>query len=226
MTNIYQPIEIYKFFEQQGRYYKIPKGQVFQSTDTRQVFNLIKSGYVKRYNIANDGTIKVQGIWVPGDIFPLTIAFSILFGRNIYESPEIYHYQTMTPVEIYSLDEVKLTQGLRENPKLIKDLLYEAGKRIQSNVQRLENLGLKTSYHKLAHQLLYFANENGVKTTGGVKITIPLSHQDIADNLSVTRETVSASMKELREKGLITTRPSSRLIIVPDLKKLENEAYN
>lgn len=222
MTNVYEPIHLRQFFEQKGRYYKIPKGQNFQSTDTRLVFNLVKSGYVKRYLIANDGSIKVQGIWCPGDAFPVTIAFNLIFGRNIYEGPEVYHYQTIKTTELYTVDQDTLAEELKHNNLLIKDLLFEAGRRLESNIQRLENLGLKSSYHRLAHQLLYFAQTEGAEVAGGTQICIPLSHQDIADNLSVTRETVSTNMRGLRKKGLIKT---SRAIIVTDLKKLEKEAY-
>lgn len=226
MTSDYVPNNLYKFLEEKGRSYKIPKGQVFQSSDMRQALNLVKSGYVKRYLIANDGALKVQGIWGPGAVFPLTIAFKVLFSRNIYESPEIYHYQTVKITELYTVDHATLTAELRDNPLLVKDLLFEAGKRLESNIQRLENLGLKTSYHRLAHQLLYFGKTDGLKTTKGIQICIPLSHQDIADNLSLTRETVTTNMKELRSKKLISTSSSNKLIVIPNLEKLEKEAFS
>ncbi len=225
MINIYTPDEMYKFLQQKGRYFKVPKGQIFQSTDTRLVFNLVKSGYVKRYLITNDGSIKVQGIWGPGDAFPLTIAYKILFGRDIYEGPEVYHYQSMTAMELFTIDQNSLIEFLEEdNPAIVKGLLFEAGRRLQSNIQRLENIGLRASYNRVAHQLLYFAQEFGTKKPNGVHINVPLTHQDLADNLSLTRETVTNSMKKLRGKGLIDT--SHQYILVPNMKKLEKEAYS
>src|SRR5581483_4440616 len=161
-------------------------------------------------------------IWGSGDIFPLTIAYKIIYGRNIYEGPEVYHYQSMTDMELFVVDPDVLAGSLSEGHMIVKDLLFEAGKRIGSNIQRLENIGLKSSYNRVAHQLLYFAQEFGSKKIKGVSINIPLTHQDLADNLSITRETVTNAMKTLRQKGII--KPT-RHILVLDMDKLEEEAY-
>jgi hypothetical protein len=71
-----------------GRKYKLSKGQIIQSTDDRRVFNYLVTGYVKRYLITNDGSLGVQVIYGPGDVFPITLAFSVLFDQTINESPE------------------------------------------------------------------------------------------------------------------------------------------
>jgi len=74
----------------------------------------------------------------------------------------------------------------------------------------------------VAHELLFQAHNFGESKNGGVELQIPLTHQDIASILSVTRETVSTCMVELRDKGLINTEGK---IFIPDLIKLEREAY-
>lgn len=205
-----------------GRRYKIARDHILQSSDTRQAVNLIETGYVKRYMIANDGSIGVQSIYGPDDFFPLTIVFKALFNQDIYQGPEVYHYQTITDTEFYTIDRVVLETGVQKDPLLYRDLLVQAGKRFHSNIQQLENLSLKSSYLRVSHQLLYFAKKFGVKQATGVRIDLPLSHQDIADVLSITRETVTNSIKILRDKGLIKT---GKYILVPNLKKLEKEAY-
>jgi CRP-like cAMP-binding protein len=52
---------------------------------------------------------------------------------------------------------------------------------------------------------------------------MPISHQDLGDILGITRETVTNSMKNLRQKKLISTK---KLIIVSSLENLEKEAYS
>jgi CRP-like cAMP-binding protein len=182
-----------------GRRFKLTKNQIIQSTDDRRVFNYIVSGYVKRYLIANDGSLGVQVIYGPGDVFPITLAFSILFDQAINESPETYYYESMTEAEIYTINETDLKENVENNPKLYRDLMAVSGK------------------------LLYMAQRFGEETKEGVKICIPLTHQDLADILSLTRETVSTCMVQLREKGLIKT---GKNIYVVDLEKLEEEAYS
>jgi CRP-like cAMP-binding protein len=206
-----------------GRKFKLAKGQIVQSTDDRRVFNYITSGYVKRYLIANDGSLGVQVIYGPGDVFPITLAFSVLFDQEINESPETYYYEAITEVELYTINETELKDSVEADPRLYKDLMSVAGKRLHSTLHGLENLTLKNSYHRVAHELLYIAVRFGEQKSTGTKILIPLTHQDLADILSLTRETVSTCMVQLREKGLITTNKS---IVIKDTKKLEEEAYS
>lgn len=205
-----------------GRKFKLSKGQIIQSTDDRRVFNYITSGYVKRYLIANDGSIGVQVIYGPGDVFPITLAFSVLFETEVSQGPETYYYEAITEGEIYTINESELKDSVDANPRLYKDLMSVAGKRLHSTLHGLENLTLKNSYHRVAHELLYLAQRFGEQKANGTKILIPLTHQDLADILSLTRETVSTCMVQLREKGLIKTQKS---IIITDMDKLQAEAY-
>jgi CRP-like cAMP-binding protein len=206
-----------------GRQYKIPKGQIIQSTDDRRVFNYLKSGYVKRYLISNDGTYGVQVIYGPGDIFPITLAFSAVFEREINESPETYYYEAMTDVDLYTVDEAVLKESVEKTPRLYKDLFAICGVRLHSTLHGLENLTLSNSYHRVAHEILYLAKKFGEKTPDGTKIQVQLTHQDLADVLSLTRETVSTAMVQLRKNKFITTNKN---IIVPDMEKLEEEAHD
>src|SRR5579863_7589429 len=91
--------QLIKLLENEGRQYKVAKGQVLQSSEDRKVFNLVLDGYIKRYLISNDGSIGVQVLYGPGDLFPITLAFKSLFGLEITESPEVYYYETMSEVE-------------------------------------------------------------------------------------------------------------------------------
>jgi len=205
-----------------GRQYKIPKGQIIQSTDDRRVFNYLKNGYVKRYLISNDGTYGVQVIYGPGDIFPITLAFSAIFEREINESPETYYYEAMTDVELYTTDESTLKEAVEDNPKLYRDLFGICGIRLHSTLHGLENLTLSNSYHRVAHEIAYLGKKFGEATADGTKIKVPLTHQDLADILSLTRETVSTAMVQLRKNKLIMTNKS---IVIPDIIKLEEEAH-
>jgi len=218
-----KPSAAFKDFLLKGRQYKIPKGQIIQTTDDRRVFNLLQSGFVKRYLISNDGSYGVQVIYGPDDIFPITLAFSAVFDRNLNESPETYYYEAMTEVELSTVDEATLKEAMEQNPLLYKDLFAICGVRLHSTLHGLENLTLSNAYHRVAHEVLFLAKKYGVKNTKGTEIQVPLTHQDLADILSLTRETVSTAMVQLRKKQLIIT---DKNIIIPDMGKLEAEAHD
>ncbi len=205
-----------------GRQYKIPKGQIIQSTEDRRVFNYLKSGYVKRYLISNNGTYGVQVIYGPADMFPITLAFSAIFDRELNESPETYYYEAMTDVELYTIDESTLKEAVEAHPKLYRDFFAICGIRLHSTLHGLENLTLSNSYHRVAHEIVYLGKKFGEKTADGTKIKVALTHQDLADILSLTRETVSTAMVQLRKNKLITTNKN---IVIPDIEKLQEEAH-
>jgi CRP-like cAMP-binding protein len=206
-----------------GRRHKLSKKQILQSTEDRQVMNLVKSGYIKRYLIANDGTLGIQVVYGPGNIFPVTLALKALFNQEVY-SKEIFYYEAMGDAEVYTIDISTLVKAVDDNPLIYRDLLEETGKRLNSTLQGLENLTLKSSYKRVAHQLAYFASRFGEKTDKGLRINVALTHQDLANILSLTRETVSTCMSDLRERGLISS--DKQKIIVTNPKKLEKLAYS
>jgi CRP-like cAMP-binding protein len=207
----------------QEKAYHRSKGQVIQTTDGQKKFHLITKGFIKRYLISNAGTLGVEVIYGPGDVFPLTLVYQAIYEKNISSSPEVFYYEAMCDTEVHSMNIEDLVNHVNEDPLLYKSLFLEAGTRLHSTLQGLENLTLKSSYKRVAHQILYFAERFGAKTDAGVKLQLALTHQDLADVLSVTRETVSNSMGELRKKGLIKT---NRYILIPSIKKLKEEAYS
>ncbi len=223
MTERHIPEKLLRVLESKGRTYKLQKGQITQTTDGRDVINLIKKGYIKRYLIANDGSTRTQVVYGPGNIYPITVAFKILLGQEIYEGPETYYYECITPVELVSVDGQGLADAVSQDKDLYKDLFFIAGRRLHYTLHGLENLALGNSYKRVAHQLFYYAQQFGHATKHGVVIDMPLTHQELGDALSLTRETVSTNMIKLRKKGLIETGQS---IVVPDIDKLEAAAYH
>ena len=198
------------------------KRQIIQSTDTQNKFSLVKKGYIKRYLITNTGSLGIEVIYGPGDVFPLTLLFKKIFGRDINDSPETYYYEAMTDVDICSIDADLLVDKINKNPLLYESLFMECGTRLHSTLNGLESLTLRTSYNRLAHQIVYLAGRFGKETSRGITLAIPLTHQDLANILGLTRETVSGNMIELRKKGLVKT---GRHITIPDIDKLVEEAY-
>jgi CRP-like cAMP-binding protein len=209
----------------QGRRYNIAKQQIIQSTEDRQVVNIVISGFFRKYLITNDGSLGAMIIYGPEDIFPITILYKKLFDQTLYQGLETHFYEAMSPAEVCTVDAEQLVDAIKADPDLYPDLLKEAGRHLDFCINSIENLALKNSEKRIAHMLCYFARKFGRKTPEGVHIEIPLTHQNIGEILNVTRETVSTNIKGLRDRGLLVSK-SNNTTIVPDLAKLEEEAYS
>jgi CRP-like cAMP-binding protein len=199
------------------------KGQIVQSTEGQKTINFVTRGFIKRYLISNTGKLDVEVIYGPGDFFPVTLMLETFFELGIYEGPEVYFYEAMTATTIYTANINVLTEAAKNNPILYKDLLHETGRRLHTTLNSLENISLTSTYSRLAHQLVYFANLFGEQINSGIKIMIPLSSQDIADVLSLDSKEVTKHLSEMREKNLIRM---GRYIIISNLERLKEEAHS
>lgn len=201
-----------------GKLKKIKKGELLLSYSDGSSVILIEKGYVKRYLLSRDGNASIQGIYGPRYIFPLTGVFRRLLGKKIYHSSESYFYEAVTDVEYYSCPTSALIDMIDKNPLIYRDLLIDAGKRLQASTQTLDNQSLKNARQRIAHLLVYLAREFGKKSSKGTKIEIPLRHQDLADILNISRETASRELSKLKGKIVVSGRSQ---IIIPDISKLE-----
>lgn len=209
-----------------GRKYHFSRGQTVASSDDRWALSMVKSGFIKRYLIREDGSLSTQIIYGPGDIYPLTLVFRLLFNQNLSEASVVYQYEALTKAEIYYMENETFetfVNNVKTDTVLALDLLAVVGTRLQEYVHGLENTSLKSAYERVANQLSFYAQKFGEQTEHGTKILVPLKHQDIADVLNISRETVTISIAQLRNEGLIRADKS---IYVPDIKKLEAVAYS
>jgi CRP-like cAMP-binding protein len=207
-----------------GKYRKINKGESLKSSDENQDIILVDKGFIKRYMISNNGTLGTQIIYSSHDIFPLTKVYSTLLEQSLYSGAEVYHYSAMTDSWVYELTSDVFALEVSRNTDLYKDLLSEAGFHLATTIQRLENAAIGNSYSRVCHILLFYSGKFGKVIDKGIRIEVPLSHQDIADILNVTRETVTMAFIKLRKKNLIITR--NRHTILTDVDRLYLEIYD
>jgi CRP-like cAMP-binding protein len=173
--------------------------------------------------ITNDGSIGAMIIYGPEDVFPISILYKKLFNQPLYHGAETFFYESMSPAEVFTIDADQLVDAVHQDPALYPDLLQEVGRHLDFCINSLENIALRNSEKRIAHMICYFARNFGTSTAEGIRIDMPLTHQNIGEIINITRETVSTNIKGLRDRGLLKARNSS--LIVPNLQKLEAEAY-
>jgi CRP-like cAMP-binding protein len=222
MSSEYRSPEIYKLLRK-GTRATYSKGQVIQSSEGQKTMNFVTKGFVKRYLISDTGHLGVEVIYSVRDFFPLTLILDTLFDLGIYEGAEVYFYEAMTETTVYTVNVDILAEAAKKNPYLYKDLLRETGRRLHTTLNSLENIALKSPYSRVVHQLVYFTQAYGEKLKSGIKITIPLTVQDMGDILSLNKVTVSACLDRLSQQDLIKT---GQYFVVPNVDRLKEEAHN
>ena len=71
------------------------------------------------------------------------------------------------------------------------------------------------------HMLLELSEQFGVPHSDGIRLRIKLSHQDLANLIGSTRETVTVLLGQLKAEGLVTG--GRQRIIVKDEPRLRAE---
>lgn len=106
-------------------------------------------------------------------------------------------------VQLYTLPADELALAAEAEPLLYKDVLFESGRRLLSNIQQVENSSLKTAPRRIAYQLVFLAQVFGELTPEGIRLLVPITHQNLSEMVNLYRETVTLAITKLRSLGLV-----------------------
>ncbi len=156
----------------------------------------ITEGLVKSYDITKYGDENLLIIRKAGEIMGITKAVT---GSN-----RQVMYAAMTPVVAYVVPHDVFNEFLHKNPRLALPVLDMVTDMYAQHSERVLTLEYRTVRERLASFLLTTAKRFGHKTSKGIRIDIPLRHQDIASSISATRETTSRTLSDLERKGTLS----------------------
>ncbi|HEY9825267.1 MAG TPA: Crp/Fnr family transcriptional regulator [Stenomitos sp.] len=159
--------------------------------DANRLFK-ITSGIVRTLTYLDDGTPVVFGLWGEQEVVG-----SLLSQAN--------------PYYIESFTDVKGIFFMPENP-------IEMTEHIKSYLRQVESLMLIRSHRtidvRLIHLLSWLSQRFGEeKSARGQLINLRLTHQDLADLLGATRVTVTRTLGQLEDQGLIQRLPLGRILL-------------
>ncbi len=202
--------ELFDYFHS-GRKLQFDKGEiVLRAGDEPRGVYLIEQGYMKVYSLAKDGTEHTHILYEPGDIFPVIWIFKDAI-RNVY-------YQATSPVTIWVVPKDEFKEFVSHNTKTAMLLLEQVTDMFRLYAGRIDNLMYSNSYERTAYRLLSLMDRLGEQEGGGWVITAPVTHQDIASSVNLTRETVSRCMQRLKRHNLIDV--DDHRIVIKDVTGL------
>lgn len=161
--------------------------------DDIYTYNLwkIKAGVVRTSTWLEDGSIVTLGVWGEGD----------LVGQALSKTNP-YTIECFTEVEAINF-------SWQNEDHLTINLL--------SQIQQFEELSIIRSSKKLDIALIKFltwlAKKFGRQIETGYLIDFKLTHQDLAEILGVTRVSVTRSLKQIEEQGIIERLSLSRILL-------------
>jgi CRP-like cAMP-binding protein len=128
-----------------------------------------------------------------------------LIGETILVPGQIYRDTAVATdqVEIIRISYSVLDNLIKSTPTFAYRLLRLVISRCIETEQRLERLFAKTIESRIAEFLLGAAAQYGIPESRGTMIGAKYTHQEIADYVGSTRETVTLVLGQLRRRGFI-----------------------
>lgn len=154
---------------------------------------LLKAGHVQLYHLSTDGRKLIIATLEDGASF----GEMILVGQRVHDC----FAETITASSILSLNIHDLEQLFLHRPATMRALLQKIGQRLISLESQLVDTTFKSVQARLAALLLHLAEIEDGQTR--MLAVAGLSHEELADRLGVYRETVSSSLRELKDIGAI-----------------------
>jgi CRP-like cAMP-binding protein len=187
---------------------------VFGEGDVSNRVVLVISGRLKVSAGSEDGHEVVLGYREPGDILG---EFSAIDGE-----PHLATVTAVEPTEVLAMPADVFASTLGERPGAAMALVRSVIARLRdADRKRLEFASLDATA-RVARRLVELAEHHGEPTEEGIRITLPITQQELAGWVSTSREAVSKSMHRLHERGLIDVH--RRSVTVLDLEGLRKRA--
>lgn len=158
----------------------------------------IEEGLVKAFNISKYGEENLLIIRRKQEVFPLIWA---LTGQE----HEII-YQALGHTIVRRIDRQKYLDYVLTHPDAMLPILDMVTEMYRIHSERILNLEYRTVRERLVSFLLTMSQRFGEATENGLKIDVPLRHQDIASSINASRETASRELAKLEQRGLIKTK--------------------
>ncbi len=172
----------------------------------------VAQGRVKMIKHSESGRETILATFGPGQIVG---EVGVLVG-DVYPATA----QALEPTTTLGLRRAEYVDLVRGHPDLAWALIEELGRRLQRAHETIRSLAVEKVERRVARALLRMANTAGERledagTPGAVRITVPLSRQDIADMAGTVIETAIRTMSKFQKQGLIETRDGRIVLLHP-----------
>jgi CRP/FNR family cyclic AMP-dependent transcriptional regulator len=183
-----------------------PKGSVLfvEGEQPRGVF-ILCSGKAKLTTSSSEGKTLIVKIAQPGEILGASAA---ILGKKYEVSAE-----TLEPGQVNFIRREDFIRFLGGQAEACMHAVQHLSEKYHSAQRGIRSLGLsQTTSEKLARLLLDWCARDGEETAGVIRLHVLLTHEEIAQMIGTTRETITRLLSDLKRKKVIAVRGASVFI--------------
>lgn len=181
---------------------------IFSEGDASDSVFILKKGRVKLISVSGKGTQTILRILKVDDVFG-----------------ELFLAQGKRPFTAIATEDVLATVIPRESflvllssvPTIALNFVRLLSKRLMKVEKELAEFSHTWSYNRLAKVLLDLCEEHGKETPMGTQIELRLTHEDLANLIGTTRETVTVQLNKFERMGILRRRERHLVVSQPRL---------
>lgn len=171
------------------------------------------------------GSISIGRFHVKGKEFILKIiqGDEVIMEYELFKQHPTYHFfaKTLSDCELIAIKNSQFEEFILNEPKALVALSsYLSTKYIKSQI-KCQDLIMNGKKGGLYSILIRLCNSYGIITEDGIRIDLPITHQELANLTFGTREVIQRMLKELREKDVISYE--HQRFTIKDLAYLKRE---
>ena len=183
---------------------------LFIEKDTFRGVYLLCTGKIKLTISSRGGKTLILRLARSGEVLGLMAAIS----GTPYEATA----ETMEPSQLAFIRSDDFSRFIHKYPEVYRSMLRQMSAQYFGTCQQIRNIALSaSSRQKLARLLLDWSAE-GKETSEGTRISVPLTHEQIAECVGSTRETITRILTEFKNRHLVALRGAT--IVIPDRSAL------
>ncbi|HEV8660259.1 MAG TPA: Crp/Fnr family transcriptional regulator [Thermoanaerobaculia bacterium] len=180
-----------------------PKGSLLfvEGEQPRGIF-ILCSGRAKLTTSSTEGKVLIVRIAEPGEVLG---ASATILGKPYEVSAE-----TIEPAQLNFVKRDDFLKFLTTDSEACMHTAQQLSEKYHSAQREIRSLGLaQTTGEKLAKLLLDWCDRDGEETPKGVRLKVLLTHEEIAQMIGTTRETVTRLLSEFKRRKVIDVKGST-----------------
>ena len=184
---------------------------VFFENEEGDFFFTILEGRIKVTILGDDGREVILSMLGPGDFF----GEMALLDNETRSATAI----AVEESELLSLHRNDFQSVLNDNKSITSALIRVLSARLRRANHQISTLALLDVYGRVARVIVDMAREEGKRLRDGRIAFRRATHQEIANRIGTTRETVTRMLKDLERQGLIHVE-GKEIVVQPDFEKV------
>jgi CRP/FNR family cyclic AMP-dependent transcriptional regulator len=192
-----------------------PKGALLfmEKQDARGAFVLCE-GEVKLWISSSEGRTLIMRVAGAGEILGLMAALSGV--------PYEVTAETIRPCQVAFVRREDFQRFVAKYPEASQGVARQMSLQYQAACEQLRTVGLSASAQEKLARLLLTWSAGTQQTKEGTRIQVPLTHEEIAEFIGTTRETVTRTLSDFKVRHLVAIQGST--LMIPNRAALESLA--